>query len=129
MVPRVALPSPPWGWAFAPNGTLLVADPYEAVAVLKDGSIESLACPTFKPKRTAGSLLALAKEAPKGSSKQKQRELSDALAVRLSAFLAQRDRSAELTREPGKRKQWEKPEVVAAWLGRDLESLLEAYGQ
>ena len=129
VVPRVALPSPPWGWAFAPNGTLLVADPYEAVAVLKDGSIESLACPTFKPKRTAGSLLALAKEAPKGSSKQKQRELSDALAVRLSAFLAQRDRSAELTREPGKRKQWEKPEVVAAWLGRDLESLLEAYGQ
>lgn len=127
VVPKVALPSPPWGWAFAPNGTLLVADPYEAVAVLEDGSIESLACPMFKPKYTAGSLLALAKDAPKGPSKQKQRELSDALAVRLSTFLSQRDRSAELTRDPGKREKWETPEVVDAWLSRELESLLEAY--
>lgn len=41
----LGLPNRPWGWAFAPDGTLLVADPYNAVAIHKDLRIEPLSCP------------------------------------------------------------------------------------
>ncbi len=43
--PVVALPSVPWAWSFAPDGTLLVADTANAVAVHADGRIENLSCP------------------------------------------------------------------------------------
>lgn len=43
------LPSPPWAWAFAPDGTLLVADPHNAVAVHADLSLEALSCPSVTP--------------------------------------------------------------------------------
>lgn len=127
MQPRVALPSPPWGWAFAPNGTLLVADPYEAVAVLADGRIESLACPARPPSHPVRSLLAVAKRAPTSPSERKHRELVDAVAVRESELAAKRNRLAELTENPGKGEQWERPDLLRAWLQNDLRDLVETY--
>ncbi len=57
---RAVLPSPPWGWAMAPDGTLLVADPYNTVAVTSEGSIQPLDCPLKAPRRSASTLLRLA---------------------------------------------------------------------
>ena len=54
-----SLPSRPWGWAFAPNGTLLVADPFNAVAVHADGRVESLSCPKRSAIAPDASLLRL----------------------------------------------------------------------
>lgn len=126
VVPRVALPSPPWGWAFAPNGTLLVADPYEAVAVLADGRIESLACPVRAPAHSVNGLRPLVKRAPRLSD-LKRRDLVDALATHQSVFAAQRERNRQVARNPAERESWETPKLLDSWLSGDLDQLLHAY--
>lgn len=126
VVPRVALPSPPWGWAFAPNGTLLVADPYEAVAVLADGRIESLACPARAPAHPVRSLRALVRLAP-GLSELKRLELSDAVETHRAVFAAQRERIQKIASNPDARESWETPELLASWQSRNLVQLLNAY--
>ena len=127
VIPRVALPSPPWGWSFAPNGTLLVADPYEAVAVLKDGSIESLACPERAPSNPKRNLRELARVAPKGLSDLKKRELADLVYVHKTEFERQLRHSERLDEDPARREKWETPEVVKSWLHTSLEKLVETY--
>lgn len=130
LVPRVALPSPPWGWALAPNGTLLVADPYEAVAVLEDGSIESLACPARGPTSPPRNLLAMAKTLHPLPELQTRRDAdadADALQLRASAFASQSARHRQLQREPGKREVWETPANLQAWLDGALDEWLDAF--
>lgn len=126
MIPRAALPSPPWGWAIAPNGTLLVADPYEAVAVLADGRIEALACPARAPAHRVRKLLGLERHAQARSALER-RALSDALETHRSLFSSERDRIDHLARNPEKRERWETPELLASRLNRSMDELLERY--
>jgi RNA 3''-terminal phosphate cyclase len=127
LLPRLTLPSPPWGWAFAPNGTLLVADPYEAVAVLEDGSIESLACPVRTSTPQPRSLLAMAKAAPRALGERAQRDLDDALRLHASAFAAEKARAQQLDLDPGHRQAAETPKNVKGWLDHALDQWLYAF--
>jgi hypothetical protein len=127
MTPRVGLPSPPWGWAFASDGTLLVADPYEAVAVMKDGRIEALDCPTRAPTDPPRSLLALARSAPRHPSARNQRLLADDLAVRESLFVEQLKRIEQIKRNPASAEVWERPDLLEGWLQQAVDDLFQSY--
>lgn len=124
--PRVALPSPPWGWAFTANGTLLVADPYEAVAVHEDGRIESLECPVRSPSKVPSTLLRAAAMAPRAPSALRLRDALDAVEIHKAAFEAQRERALAIRRDENMREPWESPQIVEAWLRSSFENLLDA---
>ncbi|MCB1643787.1 MAG: HEAT repeat domain-containing protein [Xanthomonadales bacterium] len=78
---RASLPSPPWAWAFAPDGTLLVADPHNAVAVHADWSLEALSCPTIVPASMPKRVLSVARRAADSPLPVRHREAVVRVAV------------------------------------------------
>lgn len=124
--PRLTLPSPPWAWSFAPDGTLLVADPHNVVAVMRDGRLEALACPKLPPRLTPPRLLALATMAESAPLPRRVREARIDAQVTLALVEAARQRYAKAVADPRSLEPHETPERLRDELRDDVSELIKA---